>query len=158
MLSHRPPQDGLGWSVARKVGAVMTGNRGVVSWIPAAGAILLLAWGCEFRHPQVQAVPVATQGAVRGAVKVHLIDGSAVLFAASASFSPDVVTGQGRRFDLQGRDVGLVSSVPTDSVAAVVVFTTDYEVGKSVGVSLGLLLLTVTVLSLLSGNAPFGSR
>jgi hypothetical protein len=124
---------------------------------PVALAIVLSMWGCEFRHPEVRSVPVATLGEVKGAVKVHLNDGSAVLFATSASFARDAVTGQGRRFDLLGRDVGPVSRVPTDSVAAVVVFTTAYEAGKSVGVSVGLLVLTVSVLSLLAGNGPFGT-
>jgi hypothetical protein len=126
-----------------------------------ASAIALAAWGCEIQRPEVRSVPVATPGVVRGAVKVHLLDGSALLFADSVTLTRDAVTGLGRRFDLLGADDGLVSGVPMDSVAAVVVFTTDTEGGKSALVSLGVVLLFIVVGRLitgpmLSGHLPFG--
>lgn len=56
--------------------------------------------------------------AVESSVKVHLLDGSTVLFPEGAEIGVDRLTGSGERYDIRLSPMGSVSGVARDSVRA----------------------------------------
>lgn len=70
-------------------------------------------------------------------VKVHLLDGSTVVFPNGVSVDRGAVRGDGRRYDLTLGDGTSVSEVPTDRIAAIESYQTPVSTGASAAATAG---------------------
>ncbi|HEY0673285.1 MAG TPA: hypothetical protein VGD27_13500 [Longimicrobiales bacterium] len=83
----------------------------------------LVAAGCYVRVRTVEVAELTTRATpVQSPLKVHLRDGSVVLFRNGAYVSPDSVRGVGERFDALQRSLGEVQTVSLDSVLGITNF------------------------------------
>lgn len=90
---------------------------------PARQASLLLlfalsAAACVVKSITVQEVPRALSGRVTSPVKLHLLDGSTVVYADGVTLAGRSVEGAGVRYDLTLRPMGQVAVISLDSVVA----------------------------------------
>ena len=69
---------------------------------------------------------------VRSAVKVHLIDGSTVLFRKGIEVSRDSAWGKGMRYGLTLRDSAPVVMLPLDSVVGMESYRTEVNAGRTI--------------------------
>jgi hypothetical protein len=91
-----------------------------------AAAAILIAGGCVNVFWKTEAIPLSIAATasrtVRSPLKVHMHDGSTVVFRTGATVGPDWIIGSGERYPLL-MDIGTpVRGVRSDSVAAIEVF------------------------------------
>ena len=104
--------------------------------------LLLTLSGCIWivRDAEVQAVQSAGASAdptvVESPVRAHLLSGRTALFPEGAAFIAQEVSGTGRLYDLDFSNLGPISYLPLDSIAAVETYRTEYNNAQSVGFSL----------------------
>ena len=81
--------------------------------------------------------------AIETPVKVHLLDGSTVLFPEGAGIGDDRLTGIGERYDIRLSPLGTVSEVARDSVSAMERFDTEVDPDRTMKYNLipGLVLV-----------------
>lgn len=93
-----------------------------------SGAAVLIAGGCVNVFWETHANPLhlstaaALQRTVQSPLKVHMKDGSTVVFRRGAVVRPDSIVGEGERFPLLVDSGTLVAAIRSDSVAAIEVF------------------------------------
>lgn len=88
----------------------------------AVAAALLSAGACVFRSVETRDLPKTVPTVVSTPVKVHLLDGSTVIYAAGAEIGNGRISGGGGvRHDIAGRSATALS-VPLDSVVGVETF------------------------------------
>ncbi len=91
-------------------------------------------------------------------VKAHLKDGSTVVFEDGITVANNIVSGNGRRFDLTLQSSVTVTEVPLDEVAAMESYQTPVSTGAtaaaSTGSGIGIVLGSVTAVMLLFGSCP----
>ena len=87
------------------------------NWVPLA---IVLGWGPGVGAEPVQGVrcKITEPIAVRSPVKVHLTEGSTVVFEAGITVADGQVKGDGQRYDLTLATSVPVSSIALDEVAA----------------------------------------
>lgn len=122
---------------------------------------LLLTAACVQRFIQPDAVSVrrpsdGTSTEIKSPVKVHLLDGSTVIFPAGAHVWSTRISGVGSRYPLLGGVGAPVSDVPMDSVAGVEAFVEKTLVAPTVIVSAAATALGVVAVAGLA-VAIFGS-
>ena len=118
----------------------------------AAMAFLILSGleGCVLIFRGVRTDPIATTPAsertsILTPVKVHLIDGSTVLYRNGVDIRDGTLTGPGTRYGLTLTDSADARAVPLDSVAAMESFTGETNAG------LTLLVSTLVTAALIEG-------
>ena len=126
--------------------------------------LLLTLSGCIwiFRDAKVEPVQAPAASAepttVESPVRAHLLSGRTALFPEGAEFRAEEIAGIGRLYDLDYSDLGAITSLPMDSVAAVEAYRTEYDEATSVGVSLlatgGAALVTPALLVAIFGSCP----
>lgn len=107
-----------------------------------------LVSGCVILVGKVEVTPVrATTDSVTigEPVKVHLRDGSTVVYRDGLTMLRDSILGTGMRYGLTLRDSTAIEAVSLDRVAAMERFDTRVQSGSSAGISLGLTALLVAV-------------
>lgn len=121
-------------------------------------ALIVGAGGCVFRTVGTRPVERGRAAPVQvfSPVKLHLTDGSTVVFQDGALITADSVKGRGRRFGLTLADSGLVQAVPFDRVVAAESFRGEVdEVASLLGTLAATPLVVVGVAGL--AVALFGS-
>lgn len=116
-------------------------DRGAARLVLLASLLPIVCGGCVFTRDGVKAVKLA-DGAeprkIKEPAKVHLDDGSVVLFYAGFTLADGVLAGTGDRYDLTRRERTKVESVPLARVAAVEAPSTEVRpVASFFGVVLG---------------------
>lgn len=114
----------------------------------APGLLPLLTSGCVILVGKVEVTPVrptADSMTIGGPVKVHLSDGSTVVYRDGLTMLRDSILGSGTKYGLTLRDSASIEAVPLDRVAAMERFDTRVQSGSSAGISLGLTALLVAV-------------
>lgn len=84
---------------------------------------------------------------VETSLKVHLLDGSTVLFPEGAEIEVDRLTGRGERYDIRLSPMGSVSGVARDSVAALESFDVLIDADRTVKYNLVPGLITIAALA-----------
>jgi hypothetical protein len=113
----------------------MTNGIRTAAGLLACATLILWTSGCVWIVHSVDTKPVAPLTgtlATKSPVKVHLLDGSIVMFRAGATLAADTLRGAGTRYDRTVSNWSPVSVVPRDSVAAMEVFDTKVDDGPSV--------------------------
>ncbi len=99
--------------------------------------IIILASACYVRVRKVEVDEVLDRmTAIRSPVKVHLLDGSVVVFPNGAFVTNDSVRGAGERFSVLQQSLGDVDAVALDSTLGITHFSNRTKVGQSVVLSL----------------------
>ena len=83
------------------------------------------------RQPDVASPSTSEIGQITGRLKVHLVDGSTVVFPKGLTVDSAVLRGAGVRYGLTLGDSTRVAAVPTDSVVAITRFTTGLNANKT---------------------------
>jgi len=119
---------------------------------------IAFSWSaCIFNRVAVDPIDPGTQPvAVRSPVKVHLTDGSTVIFPYGVTIDRDTVEGPGLRYDLTLTSQVPVTSLPLDDVVAMENFRTEVEVAKTVLVTSATSVAGVVV-GVAAFKAIFGS-
>jgi len=110
--------------------------------IAALGALLVIGAGAScmsataLRHEAIAmddavALDVSPR-VIPSSVKVHLADGSTVLFPEGVTIEEAWVTGNGDRYDIRLSPVGSVSEIARDSVVALERFRTVIDGDKTI--------------------------
>lgn len=122
----------------------------------AVGVALLSAGACVFRSVETRELPTTAPANVSTPVKVHLVDGSTVIYAAGAQIGNGRISGAGGvRHSVTGESKAVLS-VPLDSVVGVETFKNKVNVPATVLVSTGAVAGSV-VGTVLLAVALFGS-
>ncbi len=91
--------------------------------MPVILCAAVVATGCYVRWRTVEVNElVARETQVRSPLKVHMRDGSVVLYRAGAFVTADSVRGPGERFDALQKRVGFARGLPLDSVLGITNF------------------------------------
>ncbi|HYO47824.1 MAG TPA: hypothetical protein VEY33_14165, partial [Gemmatimonadota bacterium] len=110
--------------------------------LPAAGALVLAALvaACAVilsKDPPVATAHDSTQPIqVESPARVHLADGSVVVYPKGFALERDTIVGEGSRYGLALEGKGVVMRLPVDSVAAMESYRVETNTGRSVGYSL----------------------
>lgn len=96
--------------------------------------------GCVFifrgvHTEQIPTIPASARTSISTPVKVHLIDGSTVVYRNGLDIRDQTLTGPGIRYGLNLADSADVRLIPLDSVAAMESFTGETDAGKTLLVS-----------------------
>src|SRR5512138_2213048 len=115
-------------------------------------ALLALSFaGCVFHRVEVAPVKPADQASIVGPLKVHLTDGSTVMYAPGAvvTVTGGTLRGAGTRYNYALTETVRVGSVPLDMVVGMERFSTEVNHSTSILGSIGAAWLvwgTATVL------------
>jgi hypothetical protein len=92
--------------------------------------------------------------AVETSFKVHLLDGSTVLFPEGAEIGVDRLTGSGERYDIRLSPMGSLSGVARDSVTALESFDVLIDPDRTVKYNLlpGLISIAAVTIAVLSAR------
>lgn len=131
--------------------------------IPGLGmlVVLVIAIATAACYTRVRTVEVAqltatTRTDVRSPLKVHMSDGSVILFRFGATVTPDSIFGTGERFDALQNRVGAAPRVALDSVLGITNFWNGTNVSGTVALTAGGTLIGAAA-SLALFKALFGS-
>lgn len=94
---------------------------------------------------------------VKSPVKVHLLDGSVIVFRQGATVQHDSIVGDGERYTATLAALGSMRSVPLDSVLGAEVFEQRVNEGRTLAYAGGTVLAaaaTVELLKVLLGSCP----
>jgi hypothetical protein len=122
--------------------------------------ITILAAGCIhiFWRTEVQRVDYATPTSIKTPLKVHMADGSTVLFRSGGIVDNTRITGSGQRYALNAGMARAIDHVPLDSVVGVETFKGKAMVGTSIVVSAAATAVgaaaTVVALIAIFGSCP----
>lgn len=122
-------------------------------------ALGALTSGCVFKQVNVREVSTAADGQIiESPVKLHLLDGSTVVYPDGATVTEVSVDGTGNRFDLALRSTGDVTSVPLDSVSAMEAYfaetnATATALGSTMGVLAGAAAVSAAAVAVF-GSCP----
>lgn len=123
-----------------------------------AGAVILLS-GCVVTGNRVSPLEPENGAhepgwAEKQAAKVHLIDGSVVLFAKGYTQAGVVLRGEGERYDLLRRTRTLVAEVPLADVAVVEFYHREALFVRTLAMNLFGFWLTYLGFGMALSNAP----
>jgi len=105
--------------------------------IPAVLLVAAVTGACIIQQPAIRRVDAAKlRQAVISPVKVHLKDGSTVIYRAGISREGNDITGQGLRYSIGTREPSPVSRFSLDSVLGMESFGNDVNVPASVALSI----------------------
>ncbi len=125
--------------------------------------LVLLVSACIHVYQSIRPRPLDphTPVTVTTPVKVHLVDGSTVVFLAGLTVDSAEVRGDGNRYSLTLRDSAAVTSIPLDSIVGMEAFEQSVNGASSFVVSVlatGGTLLAVTGLAVaIFGSCPKSS-
>ena len=108
-----------------RLALVLLLGRSRLVLVVLSAALGLVAGACVFHSVRVEPIGSSADSlAIQTPVKVHLRDGSTVLYQAGVLRTRDALRGPGVRYGLTLRDLSAVSVVPLDSVVAMESFRT----------------------------------
>jgi hypothetical protein len=119
-------------------------------------AVLALSACVVSRGVKIESVNVGEPVTVQSPVKAHLKDGSTVVFKNGVTVERSKLRGEGTRYDLRLRRVGVVREMAADEVMAMESFRSDVNVPASVGLSV-LSVVAGAFAAAAAGSAIFGS-
>jgi hypothetical protein len=102
----------------------------LVSGFLAACAVILS------KDPVATAHDVSIPIKIETPARVHLADGSVVVYAKGFAVERDTIVGSGMRYDLALKGQGILTRLTVDSVAAIESYRVETNTGRSVGYSL----------------------
>lgn len=105
----------------------------------ALASLTIFIAACVIHRLEVTPVDTSVQEptTVVSPVKVHLHDGSTVVFPNGVSVERGVVHGDGRRYDLTLGEGTAVADVPTEQIAAIESYQTPVATGASAAATIG---------------------
>lgn len=129
-------------------------SAALISATLAAGACVQAFWTTDVSAVTPPSDTTSTQ--IRSPVKVHMFDGSTVIFAEGATVSRDSITGDGMSYALLSSVSVSRQAVPMDSVIAVEAFEKKLLAAPTVVATAAATALSVVGVALLA-LAAFGS-
>jgi hypothetical protein len=102
-----------------------------------AGLLIVTTASCAVVSTRVDvtAVPPTEPAEIAGALKVHLKDGSTVVYQSGATITSTEIRGEGTRYPLEGKAVA-VTTVMREEVTGMESYRQVTNTGKSIGQSL----------------------
>lgn len=119
--------------------------------MPLSGCVRFSAIGVE---PVSLASDTSTASS---AVRLHLLDGSTILYPSGIQVTDSGISGEGRRFDPTGAPAGRSTLVRADSVAQAVRYRTNVQAGPTIGVNLGMAAIAGGIVLFLMMMSGLGS-
>lgn len=106
--------------------------------------------GCVFRSGQVLPlnVPPESSATIRDPVRVHLRDGSTVVFRDGVEVHPTAIGGSGLVYDLRGNLVGSVTLILPEQIAAMESFPWPEKEGPTIAANAFLFVMTIFIVSI----------
>jgi hypothetical protein len=143
---------------------VLSSDRTPISRLVVMTLVVLLPVflaGCRYTrtiveyqgHPELD----VTEREVKHPAKVHLHDGSVVLFPGGFTLQGDRLQGAGTRWDLTRTSASLVSRVPLDSVAGIEYYRDKTAVGPTTAAAVGAVAaipLAAVLIKAIFGSCP----
>lgn len=117
---------------------------------------VLAAAACVYRSVEVEPLQPDQVRSVETPVKVHLMDGSTIVYRFGLKMRGDTVEGRGVRFGPTLRDSASVHDVPLDSVVAMEQVRSVLDPGRTVGLTFATALATAVGVTA-AAVAMFGS-
>jgi hypothetical protein len=111
------------------------GRARLAGWVLLAAATILSGCIHIFHEVHVTQLDVRNPVAVRSPVRVHLKDGSVVVYASGVTASSTMLRGTGTRYDVLRQPLATMQVVALDSVVALETYTTSLNTGNSMGMS-----------------------
>lgn len=82
-----------------------------------------------------ESIPLTGPREIRSHAKVHLLDGSTIIYHDGVTIENGRLGGLGIRYDIRLDSIGTVSRIALDSVGAMENFETSLDVGRTVAVN-----------------------